>query len=52
VSQRQRRFGWLATVSRRDGEHHEVEIDVESDVVRDVQARPRRARLDENAARS
>jgi hypothetical protein len=52
VPQRRRRFGWLATVSRWDVEHHEVEIDVEGDVVRDVQARVRRARLDENVARS
>jgi hypothetical protein len=52
VPQRQRRFGWLATVSRWDVEHHEVEIDMEGDVVRDVQARLRRARLDEDGARS
>jgi hypothetical protein len=52
VPQRRRRFGWLSTVSRWDIEHHEVEIDMEGGVVRDVQARLRRARLDEDAARS
>jgi hypothetical protein len=46
VPQRRRRFGWLATVSRWDVEHHEVEITLEHNVVRDVQqARVRRTHL-------
>ncbi len=45
VPQRRRVFGWLATVSEWDVEHHEVEIAVERGVVRDVQARVRRSRL-------
>ncbi len=46
VPQRRRRFGWLTTVSHWDVEHHEVEIELEHDVVRDVRAHVRRARLD------
>jgi hypothetical protein len=45
VPQRRRTFGWLATVDHWDVEQHEVEIDLEGDRVRDVQARVRRARL-------
>lgn len=45
VPQRRRIFGWLATVSEWDVEHHEVEIAVERGLVRDVQARVRRSRL-------
>jgi hypothetical protein len=45
VPHRKRSFGWLATVDHWDVEHHEVEVDLERDVVRDVQARVRRARL-------
>jgi len=45
VPQRQRRFGWLATVSRWSVEQHEVEITLERDVVTDVQARVRRSPL-------
>jgi hypothetical protein len=37
---------WLATVEHWDAEEHEVDIDLERDVVRDVQARVRRTRLD------
>lgn len=45
VPQRRPIIGWLARVSRWDVEHHEVEIRLERSVVRDVQARVRRARL-------
>jgi hypothetical protein len=45
VPHRRRIFGWLAAVSRWDVEHHEVEIELEHDVVRDVHARVRRERL-------
>jgi hypothetical protein len=45
VPQRRRRFGWLATVSRWDVEHHEVEITLERNVVQDVQAQVRRTHL-------
>ena len=45
VPQRRRTFGWFATVSHWDVEHHEVEIDVEGDRVRDLQARVTRSRL-------
>jgi hypothetical protein len=39
-------FGWLATVSHREAEHHEVVIEIEHDHVRDVEARVGRARAD------
>ena len=45
VPHRRRRFGWLATVNRWDIEHHEVEIELEDDRVRDVQAQVHRTRL-------
>ena len=45
LPQPRRSFGWFATVSHWDVEHHEVEIAVEDDRVRDVQARVRRSRL-------
>jgi hypothetical protein len=45
VPQRRRAFGWLATVAHWDVEQHEVDIDFERDVVRDVQARVTRSRL-------
>ncbi len=45
VPHRRRTFGWLATVSHWDMEHHEVEIEFEHDRVRNVQARVRRSRL-------
>jgi hypothetical protein len=45
VPRRRRAFGWLATVSHWDVEQHEVHIDLEHDVVRDVQARVTRSRL-------
>jgi len=44
VPQRRRTFGWLTTVSRWDVEHHEVQVDVERDVVSDVRAQVRRSR--------
>ena len=45
VPHRRRRFGWLATVNRWDIEHHEVEIELDGDRVRDVQAQVYRTRL-------
>jgi hypothetical protein len=45
VPQRRRRFAWVATVSRWDVEHHEVEIVLEQGIVQDVQARVRRTHL-------
>jgi hypothetical protein len=45
IPERRRRFGWLATVAAWAVERHEVEIDIEGDRVRDVQARVRRSRL-------
>ena len=43
-----RRFalGWLAAVSHREIEHHEVVIEIEDDRVRDVELRVGRARAD------
>lgn len=38
-------FGWLATVGSWDVEQHEVEVELERDVVREVQARVRRSRV-------
>jgi hypothetical protein len=43
VPRRRRRFGWLATVSHWDSEHHEVAITLDGDVVQDVRAHVRRA---------
>lgn len=43
VPRRRRSFGWLATVSHWDVEDHEVQIDFDQDLVRDVQARIRRS---------
>jgi hypothetical protein len=45
VPHRRRSLGWLGTVDHWDVEHHEVEIALHDDVVRDIQARVRRARL-------
>jgi hypothetical protein len=50
VPHRGRRFGWFATVSRWDVEHHEVQIDFEQERVRDIQARIRRTRLSQPGA--
>ncbi|HEU4369792.1 MAG TPA: hypothetical protein VFV05_16340, partial [Methylomirabilota bacterium] len=47
VPARRRLLSWLATVDHWDVEHHEVEIELDRNVVRDVQARVRRARLNE-----
>lgn len=44
VPHRKRTYGWLATVDHWDVEHHEVVIELERDVVRDVQARVQRTR--------
>jgi hypothetical protein len=45
VPSRRRALGFLATVEHWDAEEHEVAIDLERDVVRDVQARVRRSRV-------
>ena len=45
VPRRRRSFGWAATVSHWDDEHHEVQLDFVRDRVRDVQLRVGRARL-------
>ena len=45
VPRRRRAFGWLTTVAHWDAEQHEVEIELERDVVKDVQARVTRSRL-------
>lgn len=45
VPRRRRAFGWFATVAHWDAEQHEVEIELERDLVRDVQSRVTRARL-------
>jgi hypothetical protein len=46
VPRLRRRLGWFSTVSHWDAEDHEVEIEIDGDRVRDVQARIRRARVD------
>ncbi len=46
VPRRRRRLGWLATISRWDVEHHEVEITLDRGIVQDVQARVRRTHLE------
>ena len=45
VPRSRRRVGWFSTLSHWDAEDHELEVVVEGDVVRDVQARIRRARV-------
>lgn len=45
VPSRRRALGFLATVEHWDAEEHEVSIDLERDVVRDLQARVRRSRV-------
>jgi hypothetical protein len=45
VPDRRPRFAWLATVDHWDLEQHEVEIELDRDVVHDVQARVRRSRV-------
>ena len=44
-------FGWLSTVRRWDVERHEVRIELDGDLVRDVQAEVRRFRLGAEEAR-
>ena len=39
-----RSFGWFGTVRRWEVEHHEVQIELDHDRVRDIQARVRRSR--------
>jgi hypothetical protein len=50
VPHRGRRFGWFATVSHWEMEHHEVQIDFEQERVRDIQVRIRRTRQPQPAA--
>jgi hypothetical protein len=45
VPRRRRALAWLATVEHWDAEEHEVNVELERDVVQDVQARVRRHRL-------
>lgn len=45
VPNRRRALGFMATVEHWDAEEHEVGIDLERNVVRDVQARVRRSRV-------
>lgn len=45
MPQRRRTFGWLTTLRGWGVEDHEVEIDIEHEVVRDVRAHVRRSRL-------
>jgi hypothetical protein len=45
VPEARRIFGWLSTVRRWDVERHEVRIELDGDLVRDVQAEVRRYRL-------
>lgn len=45
VPEARRLLGWLSAVRRWDVERHEVRIEIEGDVVRDVQAQVRRYRL-------
>jgi hypothetical protein len=45
VPQARRVFAWLSTVGRWDVERHEVRIELEGDVVRDMRAETRRYRL-------
>ena len=45
VPRSRRRVGWFSTLSHWDAEDHELEVVVEGDVVRDVQARIRRERV-------
>ena len=45
VPEARRIFVWLSTVRRWDVERHEVRIELDGDLVRDVQAEVRRYRL-------
>jgi hypothetical protein len=45
-----RRFGWVTAVGGWDVEHHEVEVELERDVVHGVQARVRRTSQDDAPA--
>jgi hypothetical protein len=45
VPDRRPLLAWVATIHHWDLEEHEVEIELDRDVVRDVQARVRRSRV-------
>jgi hypothetical protein len=45
IPQRHRRFGWFATVSQWGTEHQRVQIEIEGDRVRDLQAHVRRTNV-------
>jgi hypothetical protein len=45
VPRRKRSWGWIATIDHWEMEQQDVEVTVDGDVVRDVQARVRRTRL-------
>jgi hypothetical protein len=51
VPRRARRFGWVTAVDAWLVERHEVEVELERDVVRDVRARVRRSQLPTSTAR-
>jgi hypothetical protein len=46
TTHRRRSLGWIATISHREVEHHEVAIEIENDRVRDVEWRVGRTRAD------
>jgi hypothetical protein len=46
ITHRRFGWGWFATVSHREIEHHEVVVEIEDDRVRDVEARVGRSRAD------
>jgi hypothetical protein len=52
IPHRKHTYVWLATVDHWDVEDHEVQIELERDVVRDVQARIRRTRQAQPASSS
>jgi hypothetical protein len=51
VPRRARQFGWVTAVGGWDVEHHEVEVELEHEVVRDVQAHVRRTQPADPPAR-
>lgn len=51
VPRRTRRYGWVTTVGAWDVEHHEVEVELDHDLVKSVQARVRHAETADPTAR-